>query len=221
MDHAMYPALLFSGYDVGLNRSGYIDDGHCLQPDLPRSGEDSVEKNLAAEEHILHAGYLLDIDGYGGLEACHVAGIHNELLSGLQFVFHQFSIDFNESGSAAGQLLHDKSFTAEETGADFLIKMDGELDPCLRGKECAFLYDKLPARHNFNRNHLAGEAGTECDHAIAVGGIDILEHAFPGECLGEHFSHAAAFGLHLHIRGHPNHGALFRDHLLTVRQVSR
>ena len=67
---------------------------------------------------------------------------------------------------------------------------------------------------------MAGEAGAEGDHTLAPGRIDVLEHALSGKRLGEHLAQTTAPGIHLHIGGHPDHGALFGDHLLAALQLT-
>ena len=54
---------------------------------MSRAGDDGVEDTLPAKKHIFHTGNGLDIHGAGAFHSSQIAGIHNDLLTGLQVVF--------------------------------------------------------------------------------------------------------------------------------------
>ena len=98
--------------------------------------------------------------------------------------------------------------------------MDRQLYAVSRGEERALLEHEFASRRNFEGDDAAGKAGAECDHAVAAGGVDVLKHAFAGECLGEHSSETAADRAHLHVRTHPDHRTLFGNHAFAVRELA-
>ena len=196
----------------GLRHPG---DGHGLEPHGPRAGEKGMEEPLPAQELVLQAGDLLDVHGDPHLEAGHVAGVHQKLLPGAQSVFHQFPVDLRKGRALAGEALHDEPLPAEETGPQLFAEVDVQRHPGLRGQEGPLLEDELLPRADGQGEDPSGEAGAEGDHGpVPLGSVDVLEDALPGEGLGKHLAQAAAGGLHLEVRGLPDHGAALGDHLL-------
>ncbi len=57
---------------------------------------DGVEKALAAQQLVLHAGNLTDLHLHPGREARHVAGVHHDLLTRLEVVLHQRAVDLGK-----------------------------------------------------------------------------------------------------------------------------
>ena len=69
------------------------------------AGEDGVEKALAAQQLVLHAGNLTDLHLHPGGEARHVAGVHHDLLTRLEVVLHQRAVDLGKGHAAAAEAL--------------------------------------------------------------------------------------------------------------------
>ena len=86
-----------------------------------------MEEAFAAEEDVLCALDGLHINGAGGV--CHgqVAGVHDDLLAGLEIVFHGMTVDLDEGDAAAGDLLHDETLAAEEAGHAALLEEGQDL----------------------------------------------------------------------------------------------
>ena len=166
---------------------GDAGDRHGLQPDFARAGQGSVKQPLTAEQLVFQAGYLLDIDGHARLKARDVSGVNHHFLPRSQIVFDQLAVNLNKGGAGTGQALHNEALTAEKACAQLFIEMDGKLNSRFRGEECVFLHDHFAAGGDIGRQDFAGEAGAESDHARAVRGIDVLEHAFAGKSFGKHF----------------------------------
>ena len=117
--------------------------------------------------------------------------------------------------------MHDEALAAEESGAQLLVEVRGQLHTRLGGQEGCLLQDDLIAWPDLQRQDLPWETGAEGNEGVAAaGGVDVLEHALAGEGLGEHLPHAAAGGLHLHVGTHPDHGAFFGDHLFAVVELA-
>ena len=114
-----------SRYNKGLNGRGHAGNRHGLEPDFSRSGQNGIEKPFSAQKLIFQSLYLLDVNGYSALKAQHIAGIHNHFLSCLQGILYHFTVYLNKGNAVSGQLLHNKTLAAEETGARFFIEMDG------------------------------------------------------------------------------------------------
>ena len=79
---------------------------------------------LSAEQFVFDALDLLDVDGYAGIKAEHITGVHNHLLSGRKRVFHQLAVHLDKGGAAAGKTLHDEAFAAEEACAQFFVEVN-------------------------------------------------------------------------------------------------
>ena len=186
-----------------------------------RPGPVSTGLKKPSQQLILHALDLLDVDGDGALEAGDVTGVDNELLTGLQLVLDQLAVNLAEAEALAADALHDEALAAKQACAELLVEEDVQVDTALRGQEGALLKHPFLAGGNLDGHDLAREAGAKGNHARAtLCGVDVLEHALTGEGLGEHLADAAALGLHLHVGGHPGHGALFGDHGLAGCQLA-
>ena len=82
--------------------------------------------------------YGLDINGAGLTHSCQVPGINNHLLSGSQVIFNRCAVNFKESRTAAGQLLHNKPLTAKETGSSLFLEKGGKLPPASAARKPDF-----------------------------------------------------------------------------------
>ena len=61
----------------------------------------------AAKKHIFYTGNGLDIHGTGGFHSSQITGIHDDLLTGLQVVFDNMAVKFQEYHPFSGKALHD------------------------------------------------------------------------------------------------------------------
>lgn len=127
--------ILFAGWNVWTDCSGYIADRHGLEPYASRSGYDSVKDAFTAEKHIFHARHSLYVHITGGIHGCKVSGVDDDLLTRLKIVFHYVSVEFGKYNALTADLLHDEAFTAEETGSNLLTEMHGECNACFAGEE--------------------------------------------------------------------------------------
>ena len=189
---------------------------------MARPGNHGVEHPLPAEEDILHALDGLDINGAGLVHHGQVPGIHDQLLARGQVVLHGGAVNLQERDSPAGELLHNEALAAEEARPQLLLEEHGQLHPLLRSQEGGLLAHNGLPRPDLHRPDVPGEAGRKSDHARpALGGVEVLEHSFPGEHPAEGLAQAApGGGLHLHIGAHPHHGALLRNHGLSGVQIA-
>ena len=169
--------LAVAGGDEGADGHGHIGDGHGLEPHFAGTGEQGVEETLTAQKLVFQPGHLLDVHGDGGGEAGHVAGVHHDLLPRCQVVLDELAVNFRKSHPSPGQALHDKALAAEEARPQLAAEVDGQVHRGLCGQEGVFLQDHLLAGPDVQGHDLAGEAGAKGDHALAPGGVDVLEHA--------------------------------------------
>jgi hypothetical protein len=156
------------------------------------TGDDGVEDTLPAKKHIFHTGNGLDIHGAGAFHSSQIAGIHNDLLTGLQVVFDNMTVKFQEYHPFSGKALHDKSLTAEESGTEAFLEENRKIYPCFGSQKTGFLYNQFPPGGNLVRKNTSREAGGKSNHAgTALGGVDILKHGFTGKHPSESLSDAA------------------------------
>lgn len=74
------------------------------QNDAPRTGDDGVEKTLAAEEDVLRAADGLHIDLARGVHHGEIAGVHNDLLSRRERILDRRAVDLQKRHAVAGEL---------------------------------------------------------------------------------------------------------------------
>lgn len=210
--------LVGQGGGDGVGEAG---QRHGLQRDAPRTGDYGVKNALAAEEHVLRALYHLHVDGAGGFRHGKVAGIHNDLLAGLEIVLHGVTVDLDKSDAAAGELLHDEALAAEKAHHALALEEDGKLHALLRRQKGGLLADDGLIGGDLHGADGAGEAGGKGDQAgAAPGGIDVLENIFAGEHAAKGLAKAAGGGLHVHVGAHPDHGAAFGNHGFACVQLA-
>ena len=149
---------------------------------MSRAGDDGVEDAFPAKKHIFYTGNGLDIHGTGGFHSSQITGIHDDLLTGLQVVFDNMAVKFQEYNAASGKPLHDEAFSTEESGAEPLLEEDGKGYTGSRCEKCGFLRNDFLSWPNLERTDAAGKTGCKRNHArSADGGVTILEHTFSGK----------------------------------------
>ena len=205
------------GGDVGNDGGGKAADRHGLEIHLAGTGDDGVEKTLAAEEDVLDALDALNADLAGLAHRGKIAGVDDNLLTGLQIVFHHRAVDLGKRHALTAELLHDEALAAEEAGADSLLEEDGELYARFSGKEAPLLHDNAVGGGDVEGDDGAGEAGGEGDNALtALRGVDVLEHRLAAEHSAECLADTAVGAcFHEHVGAHPAHRAALGDHLFT------
>lgn len=202
-------AIAGGGGDVGCQGLGSLVDGHGLQVDLAGAGDDGVEEALAAEEHILCTPDGLDVHGAAFAHGCKIPGVHDDALTGTQFILLAVAVHFHEQKAIAADPLHDEALTAHQAGAQLLLEIHRQVQALFHGQEAGLLDDKALAGSDLKGNDGAGEAGSKGDHAVAaLRGILRQEQGFSGEQTAEHLlKPPAAGGFHAHIGAHPAHSA--------------
>ena len=139
-----------------------------------------MEKAFTAQQLVFQPFYLLNLHGNALFVARHIAGIHQQRLARRQEIFHQFAVDLHKRHATAAEPLHDKPFAAKKAGAQFFLEGDGKLYRRLGRQKGVLLQDHRPLRRDFQRQDAPGKAGAKGDNAVALGGIDVLEHGFAG-----------------------------------------
>ena len=115
---------------------------------MSRAGDDGVEDAFPAKKHIFYAGNSLDIHGTGGFHSSQITGIHDDLLTGLQVVFDNMTVKFQEYHPFSGKALHDKSLTAEESGTEAFLKENRKVYPGFGSEKTGLLYNQFPPGGN-------------------------------------------------------------------------
>ena len=169
---------------------------------MSRAGDDGVEDAFPAKKHIFHTGNGLDIHGTGGFHSSQITGIDDDLLTGLQVVFDNMAVKFQEYHPFSGKALHDKSLTAEESGTEAFLEENRKVYPGFGSEKTGLLYNQFPPGGNLVRKNTSREAGGKSNHAgTALGSIDILKHGFTGKHSSESLSDAAVGrSCHVHVR---------------------
>ena len=72
---------------------------------MSRAGDDGVEDAFPAKKHIFYTGNGLDIHGTGGFHSSQITGIYDDLLTGLQVVFDNMAVKFQEYHPFSGKAL--------------------------------------------------------------------------------------------------------------------
>ena len=160
--------------------AGKAAQRHGLQHDLARTGDDGVEKPLAAEEHVLDALDALNVNAAALAHHGKVACVDDEPFAGGKLMLNGGTVDLKKSQTASGELLHDEAFAAEEAGADLFLEEDRQLHAARGGKEGGFLHDDGAVGRVLYGADRTGKAGAEGDGAApASGGVDVLENPLP------------------------------------------
>lgn len=131
-------ASVAAGGDVRQDGRRDAADRHGLKPNPSRSRQHGVEQSFAAEQFVLQSWNLTDLHLHARGESCDIAGVHHQLLAGLEIISDYITVDFRESDAAAAQPLHDESFATEQARAESFAEMDRQLDAHFRGEERAF-----------------------------------------------------------------------------------
>ena len=118
---------------------------HGLKDDMSWSGDNCIKEAFTAEQHIF-APFTAWISMEQVLtHSRQVPGINNHLLSGSQVIFNRRAVNFKESRTAAGQLLHNKPLTAKETGSSlFLEKAESSTPASAARNRTSGQPDRLP-----------------------------------------------------------------------------
>ena len=111
---------------------------------MSRTGDDGVEDAFPAKKHIFHTGNGLDIHGTGGFHSSQITGIDDDLLTGLQVVFDNMAVKFQEYHPFSGKALHDKSLTAEESGTEAFLEENRKVYPGFGSEKTGLLYNQFP-----------------------------------------------------------------------------
>lgn len=105
---------------------------------MSRAGDDGVEDAFPAKKHIFYTGNGLDIHGTGGFHSSQITGIDDDLLTGLQVVFDNMAVKFQEYHPFSGKALHDKSLTAEESGTEAFLEENRKVYPASEARKPDF-----------------------------------------------------------------------------------
>ena len=106
---------------------------------------DGVEQPFAAEQLVLDARHADDFHRAGVVHRGEVARVHDHRLAALQIVFHRRAVDLQKRRAAAGELLHDEAFAAEQTRAELLLEEYGQIAAFLENLS----FGNLSAIRNF------------------------------------------------------------------------
>ncbi len=197
-----------------------------MQPYRARPGQPGEKHAFAAEQHGFdatadHANIVVDRLSHG----CQAAGIHIQRFARGQFDLAHRAAHVHEYPAITFELLQDKAFAAEQSGEDFLLKLDADGDALGTGQKAVFLADQLAAEiSQVQGQNGAGVGRSESDSAFA--GALLREHRGKQAFAGEHalagteqrtqqpgrlIAAVAENSLHLHVAGLVHHRPGFGD----------
>lgn len=105
---------------------------------MSRAGDDGVEDALPAKKHIFHTGNGLDIHGAGGFHSSQITGIDDDLLTGLQVVFDNMTVKFQEYHPSPARRCMINPSAAEESGTEAFLEENRKVYPASEARKPDF-----------------------------------------------------------------------------------
>src|SRR5262249_29142007 len=133
----------------------------CLQPDGTWPGEYREKDAIAAENHVLDAGYRGDLETHACLKRAYMTGMHKQDLTRGEVLHDQFAGELDPCHSIAANALQEEPAAPEDARTQRLLKADADSDLWGSAEEAVTMNEVLHTlpdldRHDMTR-HFCGK----------------------------------------------------------------
>ena len=142
--------------------------GHGLQQHAARAADLGVEQALAAEEHVLHALDLADIQRAALVHHRDIAGVHDLLVSRGDLILDGRAVDLHEHHARAAEAVHEEALATEQAAANALLHEDRALNVAVVSQKRSLLHDDRALGRDLDGHDGARKMGGKCDLTVAV-----------------------------------------------------